>query len=126
MTRTKRPDEIREAAFLRDIVIEAEDVEEFTKDMKFVDFAANRLVRKAVTKCLESIAEATKNLTPELKARHAGIAWKQMAGFRDFSAHHYWEMDYRIVWDIVRGHLPLLLVVVNAELAKVPEKPVTK
>lgn len=103
-----------------DIVNESKDVEDFTKGMNFVDFAANRLVRKAVVKSLESIAEATKNLTPALKARHPDIAWKQVAGFRNFSAHHYWELDYSIVWDIVRGHLPPLLAVVKNELKKHP------
>lgn len=120
MKRTTRTDDEREAAFLLDIVNESKDVEDFTKGMNFVDFAANRLVRKAVVKSLESIAEATKNLTPALKARHPDIAWKQVAGFRNFSAHHYWELDYSIVWDIVRGHLPSLLAVVKDELKKHP------
>jgi uncharacterized protein with HEPN domain len=108
----------REAAFLRDILVEGKDVEDFTKGMNLATFSSNRLVRKAVTKCLESIAEATKNLTPTLKARHPGISWKQIAAFRDFSAHHYWEIDYGIVWDVVRTHLPQLLAAAQQELKK--------
>ena len=108
----------REAAFLRDILVEGKDVEDFTKGMNLVTFSSNRLVRKAVTKCLESIAEATKNLTPTLKARHPGISWKQVAAFRGFSAHHYWEIDYGIVWDVVRSHLPQLLAAAQKELSK--------
>jgi uncharacterized protein with HEPN domain len=94
MKRTKIAAEEREAAFLRDIVIEAADVEEFTR----------------------GIAEATKNLTPALEGRHSKVPWNQVAAFRDFSAHHYWEMDYSIIWDIVREHLPPLLTAVKAEL----------
>jgi uncharacterized protein with HEPN domain len=108
----------REAAFLRDIVIEGGDIEDFTRGMSLATFVADRMARKAVTKCLESIAEGSKNLSPALKARHPQIPWKQIAGFRDLSAHHYWEMDYSLVWDIVRGHLPRLLTVVRDELDK--------
>lgn len=117
MKRGSRKAEEREAAFLRDIVNEAKDVADFTSGQNLATFVADRLVRKAVTKCLESVAEATKNLTPALKARHPEILWRQIAGFRDFSAHHYWEIDYGIVWDVVRTHLPKLLVVVQEELA---------
>jgi uncharacterized protein with HEPN domain len=108
----------RDAAFLRDIQVEAKDIQDFTQGMGLAGFATDRLVRKAVTKCLESIAEASKNLTPALRARHPQIAWKQVAGFRDFSAHHYWEIDYGMVWDIVRNYLPQLLAVVEKELDK--------
>ena len=117
MKRTRQGPEDPDPAFLRDIVIEAKDVADFTKGMNFATFAADRLVRKAVTKCLESIAEASKNLSPALKAGHSQIEWKRIAGFRDFSAHHNWEVDYAIVWDIVSAHLPPLLKVVEQELA---------
>lgn len=120
MKRTKQTPDERDPAFLRDIVIEAKDVDDFTRGMNLVTFTANRLVRKAVTKCLESIAEASKNLSPALKARHPEIAWRQIAAFRDFSAHHYWEIEYSLVWDIVQVHLPPLLVVVKQELAPPP------
>jgi len=119
MKRSKTAIAEREAAFLRDILVEGKDVQDFTKGMNLEIFSSDRLVRKAVTKCLESIAEATKNLTPALKARHPSIACKQVAAFRDFSAHHYGQIDYGIVWDIVAGHLPQLLAAVDAELAKV-------
>jgi uncharacterized protein with HEPN domain len=76
-----------------------------------------------VTKCLESIAEASKNLPPAFKARHPHIAWKQIAAFRDFSAHHYWEIDYSIVWDIVGSHLPQLLAVVREEPSRIRRPP---
>jgi uncharacterized protein with HEPN domain len=108
----------RQAAFLRDIVIEGDDVESFTKGMNLATFVADRMARKAVTKCLESIAEASKHLDPTLKARHPEIPWRQIAGFRDVSAHHYWEIDYSLVWDVVRSHLPQLLAAVKGELRK--------
>jgi uncharacterized protein with HEPN domain len=118
MKRRKISPSEREAAFLRDILVEGKDVAEFTKGMNLATFSGNRLVRKAVTKCLESVAEATKNLTAALTARHPDISWKQIAAFRDFSAHHYWEIDYGIVWDIVRNHLPQLLAAVKKELGE--------
>ncbi len=116
MRRTRLGAVERESAFLADIVREAEDVGVFTKGVTFVDFASNRLISKAVIKSLESIGEATKNLTPALKKRHPRIEWRKVAAFRDLSIHHYWDVDYAIVWDVVKSHVPLLLDVIKKEL----------
>jgi len=105
-------------AFLADIVSEHGDVVVFTQGMNLDIFLSDRLVKKAVTKCLESIAEATKSLNPTLKSRHPDVNWKQIAGFRDFSAHHYWELDYVLVWDVVIQHLPRLIAAVTIELQR--------
>lgn len=106
----------KDAAFLADIVSESRDIAAFTLGMELDAFLSDRLVKKAVTKCLESIAEATKSLTPTLKSRHPDVQWKQVAGFRDFAAHHYWELDYGLVWDVVKQHLPRLMAAVATEL----------
>lgn len=123
MKRGKLAPAERDAAFLRDIVIEGSDIASFTKGMNLTKFTANRMARKAVTKCLESIAEASKNLSSALKARHPQIPWKPIAGFRDISSHHYWEVDYSLVWDIIRTHLPQLETAVKDELAKFEKQP---
>jgi len=42
-----------------------------------------------VTRCLEVISEASRRLSDELKARHLGIPWKQMAGAGNIYRHDY-------------------------------------
>jgi uncharacterized protein with HEPN domain len=65
---------------LRDILHHIELAERFTRDHTFETFKSDELHLYAVTRCLEVISEASRRLSDELKARHVGIPWKQMAG----------------------------------------------
>jgi len=73
------------------------DKEEFMSDQKTID---------AVTKNLENIGEAVKNI-PESK-RQDDLNWDNIAGFRDFAVHQYFRVDSEILWDIVENELPEL------------------
>src|SRR5262249_58129674 len=46
----------------------------------------------AVIRCLEVISEASRRLSPDLKARHPSIAWRQMAGARNVYRHDYEDL----------------------------------
>jgi len=37
---------------------------------------------------------------------HSKIDWKSFAGLRDKLIHHYFGVDYAIVWDVVKNELP--------------------
>ena len=104
--------------FLHDIVTEASDITEFIGRKTFIDFVGDRMTMKAVTHCLDSIGEASKHIPETVKRRHPQIEWKKISGFRDFATHHYWELDYGIIWDIAKNHLPKLLAVVKEELKR--------
>jgi uncharacterized protein with HEPN domain len=41
----------------------------------------------AVIRRLEIVGEATKHLSPELRARHSDVDWGRMAGMRDVLIH---------------------------------------
>ncbi|MFQ5577935.1 MAG: DUF86 domain-containing protein [Anaerolineae bacterium] len=69
----------------------------FLKDIKTQD---------AVIRNLEIIGEATKNLSEELRIQHPQIPWKGMAGVRDRLIHHYFGVNFDIVWEIVMTELP--------------------
>jgi uncharacterized protein with HEPN domain len=54
---------------------------------------------------LEVIGEATKNLSSNFKKAHPRIPWKDMAGVRDKMIHHYFGINYDIVWTISKEEL---------------------
>ena len=60
---------------------------------------------------LETLAEATNRLTPELKARQPDIRWRAIYGFRNIAAHGYLDLHIDRVWEIVETHLPSLGVI---------------
>ena len=42
----------------------------------------------------------------EFKSDYPQIEWKKMAGTRDKLIHHYFGIDYDIVYDIVENKIP--------------------
>ncbi|WP_348637543.1 HepT-like ribonuclease domain-containing protein [Bradyrhizobium sp. ISRA443] len=70
------------------------------------------------TRCLEIISEASRRLPADLKARHPGIVWKQMAGAGNVYRHDYEDVAAQFVWDTVELALPPLRAVVEQEIVR--------
>jgi len=80
----------------------------------------------ALERFLEIVGAAVKRLPVELRARHPGVPWKEIAGTRDRLSHGYDDVDYQVLWDAVEQDLPGLLATVEQMLRDVeggPPKP---
>jgi uncharacterized protein with HEPN domain len=64
--------------------------------------------RHAVIRAIEIIGEATKNISGPLKEQHPETPWRLIAGSRDKLIHAYFEVDWRIVWNILKNEVPAL------------------
>lgn len=62
--------------------------------------------QRAFARSLEIIGEAAKLVSLEFRTSHPEIDWKGLAGLRDKLIHHYFGVDYAIVWDVVTNELP--------------------
>lgn len=51
----------------------------------------------AVAMRLLEIGEAVKGIRPELTATEPDIQWSDIAGMRDFLAHHYFATNFEII-----------------------------
>ncbi len=96
------------AVFLRHIDESIERIEDFTKGLKRGDFMREVEKQDAVIRRLEVIGEATKNLPKSFRAKHAGVRWDEMARMRDKLIHHYFGVDLKITWQVVKKDLPSL------------------
>jgi len=67
---------------------------------------------------LEVIGEATKNLSANLRKSHSDVPWKDLMGMRDKMIHHYFGINYEIVWTIAKEELAGLLPHIESILAK--------
>jgi uncharacterized protein with HEPN domain len=103
---------------LRDIQHHVGLAEAFTAGFVLAAFKEDLRTVYAVTRCLEIISEASRRLPDELKDRHPGIAWKQMAGAGNVYRHDYEDVAAQIVWDTVQRALPPLKAAIEAELAR--------
>ena len=62
--------------------------------------------QRAFARSLEIIGEAVKMIPDDFKSPHRDIEWKSFAGLRDKLIHHYFGVDYTLVWDVVVHELP--------------------
>ena len=57
----------------------------------------------------ESIKGIDKVTNKELLPKYPGVDWKGAMGIRDIIAHHYFELDAEVVFDVVKNEFPNLL-----------------
>jgi uncharacterized protein with HEPN domain len=99
----------------RDFEIYLEDIlQAIAKTRKYVagvmreSLAQDSMRIDAVIRNLEIIGEAAKMIPESIRIEYPNVEWKKIAGLRDILAHHYFEVDLDIVWDIVQNKLPEL------------------
>jgi uncharacterized protein with HEPN domain len=74
--------------------------------MELNDFRINDKTTSAVVRKLEIIGEAAKQIPDEIRQKHPGIPWREMAGMRDKLIHFYFGVDYQLVWRAIKERLP--------------------
>lgn len=77
----------------------------YVAGLSYEAFLADKKTQDAVVRNLEIIGEATKRLSPEVRAEHGQIPWREMAGLRDRLIHNYFGVNIDIVWQIVGEEL---------------------
>ena len=78
----------------------------YTDGMTYELFQMDTKTQDAEIRNLEVIGEAVKNLSIEFRNQYPNVPWKSMAGVRDRLIHHYFGVDFEIVWNIVIEELP--------------------
>jgi uncharacterized protein with HEPN domain len=80
------------------------------------------IVRDAVAMRLLEIGEAVKALPSDLTASEPDIPWNDIAGLRDFLAHHYFATNPEIVQAVIDKDLtPLANAVERIRTSLLPE-----
>jgi len=70
----------------------------------------------ALTRLVEIVGEAAKNVSDEERKRHSEVPWRAIAGTRDRLAHAYFDIDLDQLWRIVSSDLPALVPVLEKAL----------
>jgi len=94
--------------YLRHILDETKYLVKQTEGLSRDEFIQNETFKRAVVRSIEVIGEAVKNVPDDFKQKYANIDWKLIAGMRDKLIHHYFGIDYDIVWDVVINEIPVL------------------
>ena len=73
------------------------------------DLEADEMLRLALTKLVEIVGEAAKQVSPSGRAEFPDVPWSAAARTRDRLVHHYFDIDLDVLWKTVTGDLPALL-----------------
>ena len=84
-----------------------DSIREFTGGQS-TSFYESKLVRDAVLRNLQTLAETTQRLSKPLKAAEPDIPWKAISAFRNALTHRYLALDLTVVWTVVERDLPIL------------------
>ena len=95
-----------EEPFLKHILDEISFLLKETNGLRFEEFMQNEVLKRACSRSLEIIGEATKNLTADFKKKHKDIEWKKISGLRDKIIHYYFGVNWDILWDVIKKRLP--------------------
>lgn len=64
----------------------------------------------AIGEGLKGIDKLTEKL---LFAKYPEVDWKGVMGMRDIIAHHYFDLDAAVVYDVVKNYLPFMLATIK-------------
>ena len=106
-----------QAARLTDIIEASERVRATVLGMSLQQFKADWRTRWAVERGIEIVSEASRHLTPDLKARHPDIDWPRVAGIGNILRHEYQRTAYDVLWHVAAYELLPLETVCSEELA---------
>lgn len=70
-------------------------------------FLKDEKLKRACARSFEIIGEASKNIPRNIKELYPEVEWKAMARMRDRLIHHYFGVDYELVWNIIEEDIPV-------------------
>ena len=75
------------------------------------DLDEDEILCLALTKLVEIVGEAAKQVSPMARQELPHVPWSAAARMRDRLVHHYFDVDLDILWATVTEDLPRLLAV---------------
>ncbi len=94
--------------FLKHILDECNYILSVSHDITYGQFLENETLKRSISRSIEIIGEASKKFDDEFRAKYPEVEWSKMARTRDLITHHYFGIDYDIIWQIVTDKIPPL------------------
>lgn len=108
--------------YVKDMLDAIDKINEFTENMTFEEFLLDDKTSSAVVRKLEIIGEAVKQIGYDTTKQFPDIPWSSLAKLRDKIIHFYHGIDYELIWEIIKFHLPHLKPKLYEVLNKLSEE----
>ena len=102
---SKHEDHVR----LRHMLEHAKEAVSMTEGKSRFDLDTERQLNLALVRLMEIVGEAAARVSPDFQDAHANIPWMKITGLRNRLIHGYDEVDFDILWNIIKNDLPLLI-----------------
>ena len=68
-----------------------------------------RAASAKVAYLIQTIGEAARQVSAEFRELHPEVPWRKITGTRHHIVHDYLNVDFDILWDVVKADLPPLI-----------------
>jgi len=93
-----------------------EKIQTYSKGLDEQQFYASSMITEACVFCLIQIGELVIKIDPEFIKINPQIPWKDIRGVRHKIVHDYKNINFELVWDIIKNDLPDLIGKLNGLL----------
>ncbi|MEM9808938.1 MAG: DUF86 domain-containing protein [Cyanobacteria bacterium P01_D01_bin.56] len=105
--------------YLQDILHYIATAERLIDDMTFEEFEEDEKTVLALTRAVEIVGEAAKQIPMSLREQYPAVSWKQLVGMRDRLAHAYFSIDLDILWNAAQHVLPTFTPTIQTMLEQI-------
>lgn len=106
--------------YVDDMIVFAEKVLAYTKDMDQNAFVASKISYDATLRNLELIGEAATRIPDSVRAANPHIPWRLIIATRNQLIHGYLGIDDDTLWSIIQQDVPNLLPKLRALKSQAP------
>lgn len=113
------PLEDRDAAYLWDMLQAANEAVEMMEEHDLASFLQNRMLQRAIERCVEIIGEVAQQVSPDCKATASEIPWSEIVGQQNILAHKYGQIDHELLYKTIANDIPKLIKNVQSLLPSI-------
>ena len=99
--------------YFKDILDYAKLSLSFVDNMDYESFENDIKTVFAVIRALEVIGESSNRVSDSIKSKYPELPWHKMRGLRNRIVHNYDDVDYKIIWNVLKKEIPLLITQVE-------------
>lgn len=92
--------------YMQDMLYAMQKIHSFIEEIDYNKFQEDEKTQDAVIRNFEIIGEAANQIPEKIKNAYPDIPWNEMYGLRNIVSHHYFGIDYALIWKIASDQLP--------------------